>query len=494
MADLKKELGLTDVYVVCTGAMFSAGFFLLPGLATEKAGPSVVLAYFLAGVIMLPSLLSMAELSTAMPRASGSYFFIDRTTGPLMSTIGGIGTWLALVFESAFALIGIGAYSNLFFDVSITPVAIALTLAFGALNLFGAKETTGLQRFLVFGLIAVMAFFLTEGLVSLTSQGNELIDRQRFTPLFTEGAYGLLHATAFVFVAYAGVTKAASVSEEVIDPDRSIPRGMLFALATATVIYVVGVFILVSTLDSDSLRGDLTPVASSAEQFMTWLPGEWGLYIVVAAAIAAFASTGNAGILAASRYPLAMAKDKLIPEFFGRMSKSKTPTVAIIATVLIMVFFELILSPGGVAEFASATQLLIFSLINLAVIIMRESGIEEYRPGFKSPLYPWMQIFGALGSLILVGLLGWTPLISALALICFGLFWYFYYVKSRVERRGAMYHVFSKIGEERYEPLSDELREINEEKEEGQSEEKSVKEEEEKRENEKGEKDKEDKG
>lgn len=457
-----------DVYVVCTGAMFSAGFFLLPGIAAESTGPSVVLAYFLAALIMLPSLLSMAELSTAMPKASGSYFFIDRTTGPLMSTIGGLGTWLALIFESAFALIGIGAYVNLFFDVSITPVAIALTIGFGLLNIVGAKETTGLQKALVFAMIVVMAFFLAEGFTYLITENNSVIDTGRFTPFFTDGPYGLLHTTALVFVAYAGVTKAASISEEVLQPDKNIPRGMILALVTAGVIYVAGVFLLVTIMDADNLQGDITPVASAAEKFMNWLPGKWGVYVVAGAAIAAFASTGNAGILAASRYPLAMANDKLIPAFLGRMNKAKTPVAAIIATVIVMVIFELILTPGSVAEFASATQLLIFFLINLAVIIMRESGIEEYQPGFKSPWYPWLHIFGAVASLVLVGLLGWVPLVSSLGLAGFGLFWYFKYARKRVKRRGAIYHFFHRIGKQRYEPLIEELKEINEEKKKGE--------------------------
>ncbi|MEM7801858.1 MAG: amino acid permease, partial [Chloroflexota bacterium] len=68
---LKKSLGLFDVYAICTGAMFSSGFFLLPGLAAAQTGPSVAIAYLIAGVLMLPAMFSMAELATAMPRAGG---------------------------------------------------------------------------------------------------------------------------------------------------------------------------------------------------------------------------------------------------------------------------------------------------------------------------------------------------------------------------------------------------------------------------------------
>ncbi|MEX2573063.1 MAG: amino acid permease, partial [Balneolaceae bacterium] len=107
---LRKELNLFDVYAISTGAMFSSGFFLLPGLASAEAGPAVVLAYFIGGIMVLPAMLSASELATAMPRAGGPYYFLDRSLGPMIGTVGGLGTWFALIFKSAFALIGMGAY------------------------------------------------------------------------------------------------------------------------------------------------------------------------------------------------------------------------------------------------------------------------------------------------------------------------------------------------------------------------------------------------
>ncbi|MDP6125791.1 MAG: amino acid permease, partial [Candidatus Latescibacteria bacterium] len=110
---LKKELGLLDVYAIATGATLSAGFFLLPGLAAAQAGPAIVLSYMIAAIPLVPAMFSIIELATAMPRAGGVYYFLDRTLGPLVGTIGGIGTWLALVLKVAFALVGMGAYLSL---------------------------------------------------------------------------------------------------------------------------------------------------------------------------------------------------------------------------------------------------------------------------------------------------------------------------------------------------------------------------------------------
>ena len=97
---LKKNLTLFDVYAGSTGAMFSSGFFLLPGIAASYTGDSVYLAYLLAGFLIIPAMLCMAELSTAMPKAGGTYYFLDRALGPLFGTIGGLGSWIAVVNPS----------------------------------------------------------------------------------------------------------------------------------------------------------------------------------------------------------------------------------------------------------------------------------------------------------------------------------------------------------------------------------------------------------
>ena len=136
---LRKQLALFDIFVISAGAMISSGFFLLPGLAAAQTGSSFVLAYFLSALLILTAMLSQAELATAMPKAGGTYYYLDRTVGPRVGTIGGIGTWLALVLKSGFALIGMGAYLALVIEIPMVPIAVAAALAFGVLNLVGAK-------------------------------------------------------------------------------------------------------------------------------------------------------------------------------------------------------------------------------------------------------------------------------------------------------------------------------------------------------------------
>ena len=469
---LSKSLRLFDVYAISTGAMFSSGFFLLPGLATAQAGPSAVLAYLLAGVLVLPAMFSQAELATAMPKAGGTYYFLDRSLGPLAGTVGGIGTWLSLIFKSAFALIGMGAYLMLFFDVPIKPIAVGFTIAFTALNIFGAKETSGLQRFFVTILVAVLAFFVAQGLVEVFSPDGAAQRQGQFRPFAPFGLGGLISTIGLVFVSYAGLTKVASVAEEVENPDRNIPLGMFLSLATATVIYVVGVYIMVAMLEPTELRADLTPVATAGEAFFDWLPWEafgqpLGVLLIVIAAIAAFASTGNAGILSASRYPLAMARDGLVARAFDRLGRFGTPTWGILATAALMVAIILFFDVAAVAKLASAFNLLIFGLLNVAVIVMRESRIPSYAPGYRSPLYPWMQIAGLLTAVFLIVEIGVLTLSLTLGVIAASVVWYFYYARGNpeVEREGAIYHLFERLGQHRYEGLEEELHGILEDKE-----------------------------
>jgi amino acid transporter/mannitol/fructose-specific phosphotransferase system IIA component (Ntr-type) len=444
--------------------MFSSGFFLLPGIAAAETGPSVILAYLVAGLLILPSMYSMAELSTAMPKAGGTYYFLDRSLGPLAGTVGGLGTWLALVFKSAFALIGMGAYLAIYADVPIKPLAAALAVAFGVLNVVGAKESSWLQRVLVTVLVAVLVFYGAQGVLSVWGgQSAGTGAAGEFSPFFTEGARGFLATIGIVFVSYAGLTKVASVAEEVQNPDRNIPLGMGLSLLTATSIYVLGVAIMVAILPAAELHADLTPVYTSGEVFFDWLPYSLGPVLIVVAAIAAFASTGNAGILSASRYPLAMARDRLLPESFAAIGRFNTPTRSIVVTVVLMLMVIFVLDEEGVAKLASAFQLLIFALLNFAVIVMRESQIPSYAPGYRSPLYPWMQVAGIVIPGFLIAEMGTLAIVFTGVVVLFGIGWYFYYART-VPREGAIFHLFARLGKQRYDGLDRELQTILEEK------------------------------
>ena len=463
---LKKTLGLADVYAISTGAMFSSGFFLLPGIAAIQSGPSVALAYLLAGVLIMPAMFSVAELATAMPRAGGAYYFLDRSMGPLMGTIGGLGTWLALVLKTAFALLGMGAYLMLFVDVPIKPIAVGLTALFALLNIVGAKETSGLQRVLVASLVMILGAWVVQGLGYMFGQDAGAMLEARLSGQFLEnGVDGLFATVGIVFVSYAGLTKVASVAEEVRDPDRNIPLGMMLSLATATAIYVIGVGLMTLVLEPSAFHASYTPVADAGEVIITWIPTNIGLWLIVIAATAAFASTGNAGILSSSRYPMAMARDNLVPSQLGGLSKRfGTPVLSVLLTSAMIILLIVAFDIAAVAKLASAFQLMLFGLICLALIVMRESRIDYYQPGYRSPFYPWMQIAGMLIPIWLIVQMGWLAILFTAGVVAGCIGWYLAYANKRTVRHGAVYHVFERLGRQVYRGLDDELRDIVAEK------------------------------
>ncbi|MFQ5628651.1 MAG: amino acid permease [bacterium] len=450
---LKKELSLLNIYAIATGATLSSGFFLLPGIAAAQAGPAVVVAYIIAAVHLIPAVFSMAELSTAMPRAGGIYYFLDRSLGPLFGSIGGLGTWLVLILKTAFALIGMGAYVGLFFPQHPTiPLAISFAILFGIINLFGAKKTSGFQIFLIAGIILILVWFTGSGLLN--------INFQHFTGFFDKGFDAIYGTAGMVYISYVGITNIASVSEEVKNPEKNLPRGMLLALITAIVLYAVCITVMFGVLPLEDFFHDLTPVATAAKA----LAGKWGAMLLTFAAILAFFSVTNAAILSASRYPLAMSRDHLAPGFFGTLSKHGTPQNAIYITVALIVLCLLAFDPVKIAKLASGFQLLLFALSCLAVIIMRESKIDSYDPGYRSPLYPWMQIFGIIAPFFLIAEMGWYTALFTMGLIILGTVLFFKYAKDKVIRDGAIYHIFERLGKHRFEGLDRELRGILKEK------------------------------
>lgn len=465
---LKKELGLFDVFAISTGAMFSSGFFLLPGLAFAKTGASVVLAYMVAAVLILPAMFSKAELSTALPRAGGTYYFLDRSLGPLAGAVGGLGTYFALTLKTAFALFGIGAYAALFMDLPIKPVAVALALVFVVINVFGAKETTTLQRWLVITLLAIMALFFIQGVAHLFKAAPEAAPGAAASsaaqPFFASGVAGFLSTIGFVFVSYAGLTKVASVAEEVKNPDRNIPLGMMLSLGVTSLVYAVGVLMIVAFVDAAALSSDLTPVASATAVVGAWLPGDLAVMLIVVAALAAFASTGNAGLLSASRYPFAMARDRLLPDRLATLGRYHTPSLSIMTTGALMIGFILLLNAESLAKLASAFTLFIFMLVNFSVIVMRESKIPSYDPGYRSPFYPWMQIFGILSGAVLIFAMGPSAFVFILSVVVACAAWYVFYAASRVRRHGAIYHWFARLGQQQTTHLDSEFRGILKEK------------------------------
>ncbi|WP_138006554.1 amino acid permease [Halalkalirubrum salinum] len=426
---LERDLGLPAVTAISIGAMVGSGIFILPGLAMKMAGPAVVFAYFLAGVLVLPAALSKSEMATAMPEAGGTYLYIERAMGPLFGTIAGVGTWFSLTFKGALALVGGAPYLVLLFDLPVTPVALAVAALLIVLNIVGAKQTGRMQIAIVAVMLAVMIWFIVVGAPS--------VEGARFEGFFGSGYEGILGATGFVFVSYAGVTKIASVAEEVENPDRNLPLGILGSLIITAGIYVAIVTVMVGVADEAALTNTDTPMQVAASAALPTV----GVAAVVVAALLALISTANAGILSSSRYPFAMSRDGLAPGIFERVSdRFETPVNAITITGGVLLLLIAFVPIDDIAKLASAFKILVFILINVALIAFRQGSIEAYNPSFTSPLYPVPQLVGIVGGFVLLRYIGFVPLVGAVVIIAGSMAWYYAFVYRRggVAREGAM--------------------------------------------------------
>jgi basic amino acid/polyamine antiporter, APA family len=448
---LKKSLNGLDVFCIASGAMISSGIFILPGIAFEAIGPAVFLAYMLAGILALMGALAIIELSTAMPRSGGDYYYIERSLGPLAGTISGCLSWFALSLKTAFALFGLAEVVHITLGMNVTLCGILATIFFVIINIIGTKAAAVFEVIMVMGLMLLLGLFIFGG-ASHISVSN-------FEPFFNEGTskMTIFAVAGMVFISFGGLLKVSSISEEVKKPRRNIPIGMLTSIVVVTILYVLVMIVIVGVLPADQLKSSLTPLADAAKMHY----GDLGYYLITAGALLAFITTANAGILAASRYPLALSRDELMPKILSRVSrKSQTPVVSICFTgcfIILALQLELLV----LVKIASTVILLSYVLTNLAVIILRESQIQNYRPSFKMPIYPWLPFANVMIFIFIIIKMGFDAVEVSLGVIAVALLMYLFFGR-KVGRESALMHLIGRITNKRLDThgLENELSDI----------------------------------
>lgn len=432
---ITRQLGFLDVFSITSGAMISSGLFILPGIAYAYSGPALVFSYLIAGLLTVSGMLSTVEIVTAMPMAGGNYFFITRTMGPAIGTVAGLLSWFSLALKSSFALAGLSIFLVLVVDWNYQVAAAVICTAFIGVNIIGSRETGKLQIFLVAFLLVLMLVYIGWG--SAHVQGGNIL------PFVPHGWLPVFSTAGLIFISYGGLMQVASVAEEIRDPGRVIPRAMITAFVVILLFYVLMIFITTGVLAPDELSGSLTPITTGASAFM----GRTGMAAMSIAAILAFVSTANAGIMTASRYLFSLSRDNLLPAFFGVMNERfQTPHRAVIATGIVIVA-TLFLRLEILAEAASTVLILAYLLSSLSLIILRESRIFNYQPVFRAPWYPVLPVAGIAGYILLLIGVGWDAAIIAAGLIAGGLLFYWIYGKVRSEREYALLHLVERISD-----------------------------------------------
>lgn len=433
---MKKGLGFLDVFCIAAGAMISSGIFVLPGLAFSQIGPAMILSYFIAGMLALIGVFSVIELATAMPKAGGDYYFLTRSLGPLIGTVSGLLSWFALSLKTAFAVFGLAEVVYLLSGEAIPLFATAAptTLFFVILNIKGTEAAARFEVVLVLALLSLMGLYFALGAPNLQAS--------HFTPFITEGGgfSAILSTAGFVFVSFGGLLKTATIAEEVRNPRRNIPAGFIAATLAITLLYTLLLVVTVGVLPGDDLRGSFTPIADTARL----LAGTTGYVAITAAAVLAFITTANAGIMSASRYPLALGRDKLLPPVAAKVNKDGVPTFAIVLTGAI-ILASLLLDIEKLVKAASSVVISSYILSALAVVVMRRSKLTNYRPTFRVPLYPGLPIFGIVCFSLLIADMGLAAVEISLGIIIFGMLVFFFYGRKHTEMGYALLHIVEEM-------------------------------------------------
>jgi amino acid transporter/mannitol/fructose-specific phosphotransferase system IIA component (Ntr-type) len=375
----------------------------------------------------------------------------------MMGTIAGLANWLSIALKATFAAIGIGAMASAFIPDSgqwtIKIIAIIFCLIFTAANLISVKTSGTFQNILVVALLAILVAYVSKGIFH---ENFNILNFENFT---AKGTHSIFAVAGMVFISFGGLSKVVSVSEEIKNSKRNLLLGMFLSLIVVNIFYLAVVFVTIGIVDGNSLSGSLAPIELGGELIL----GQAGKVIIAIAAFLAFATTINSGLLSASRTPLAMSKDGLLPKIFSHTNKKfHTPDISLLLTFFFMFLLISFLGIEDLVKTASTMMILMFALTNLSVIIMRFSGIQSYRPTFKAPLTPWIQIVTIVIYIFLIIEMGYTPIAITAGFSLLAIIWYLVYVQRKIDRESAIVYLVKRIASKHIKRtgLEDELKQI----------------------------------
>ena len=427
---LKRTTGLAGVVIISLSAMLP-GIFVTPTFAAEIMGPGIWLAYLLAASVVLPGALSKSELSSGMPSSGGSYVYLERTYGPLIGTISGLGLWASFLLKSAFALIGFSAYLiavTTYFDVEISIMVLSMSalVLITVVNIFGVSKVKAIQAPIVMATVGLLVFICLAALFV-----DDFDAKRPLTHAFDNGVWSIAEAAAFVFVAYAGVTKVAAIGGEVKNPEKNLPAGIMLSLLIATVLYTAIAYLMMAAIPGEWWMQDGKVVENPIFVFAEKVAGtEFGIFAAILSVLTMI-SMALAGILASSRFLFAMSRDNLLPQALEEVNvRFETPHWPILVTGVAMGMAILFVPLKDVVKLASGFKIMIFIMINSCVIILRRTSKEHgWDPSYKAPWYPYIHLWGIIAGGILIAFIGSKAFIGGGAAVFSGAATYYLYGK-----------------------------------------------------------------
>lgn len=408
---LKRELGLLEVTLSGVGIILGAGIYALIGKATALAGNSVWISFGIASLIAVFTGLSYAELSSMFPKASAEYEYTSNAFGKRLAFIIG---WLIILsgaIGASTVALGFGGYFKGLFDTPIIDSALILIIALSFLLFRGIKESAW------FAIISTL--IESAGLILIIFIGIPYIGKVDYFEM-PQGLTGVFQASALVFFAYTGFESIVKLSEETKNPEKTIPRGLIVAIAISIVLYVLVAISAVSVMGWEKLAASDAPFAELAFDAF----GSDAFILLSMIALFATANTVLMFMLGASRIMYGMADSYTLPSVLASVHSSRrTPWIAIGVTSVLSILFVFAGDIAFVANVVNFTLFVTFFVINAAVILLRYKEPQMKRP-FRVPLtigkFPVLALFGILFCLFMLLQLEWKVLLVGSALVALG--------------------------------------------------------------------------
>jgi len=372
------------------GGAIEASVFVMLGYAAGLAGTALVAALIICGVINFFTMLSYAELGSAIPKAGGEYTFAKAAYGGFVSFLTGWFEWISNMFYAALSSVGFAYIISYLIPLNVPLTAVITIIVFTAINIRGVEEVGKSQVLMVGTLLAILIAFILSGLVIPKAEPFQISS--------PGGALGIVQATAYIFVAYLGAEAIAVAQAEIKNPSKTIPRAILLSAVVLLVIYPLIVYAMFRIVPPEVVSGQSSPLIYVAQVSM----GDLGkVALVIAGTIAALSSV-NTSIMAQSRVAYALSRDGYFPKALLRIHhRFSTPHVAVVVGSI----FTAVLAATGVINFVGyATDfgfIIGFALVNLSLIKLRREKPILDRP-FKVPFYPFTPIAGIVTSLFLL--------------------------------------------------------------------------------------------
>lgn len=435
---LLRCLSAFDLTFLGIGAIVGAGIFVVTGVvAATETGPAIVLSYIIAGLACLFSALSYAELATAVGGCGSAYGYAYVGFGEVIAWI--VGWDLLLEYSISIAAVAVG-WSSYVNDILLSlkihvplrllqgPVgggfinlfAFAIVLVLGALLMAGVKSSTRINNMIVGIKLAVILLFI---IIASTH-----VDRHHWVPFMPFGWAGVAKGASLIFFAYIGFDAVSTTAEEVVNPQRDLPIGIIASLFIATILYIIVSGLLTGIVPYQTLN-----VASPISEALLIIGYKVAAGLVGVGAIAGLTTVMLVLFYGLSRIFFAMARDGLLPRYFAVLHhKTKTPARIIVICAWLMASIAAFVPIGTLAELVNVGTLVAFTLVCGGVLILHYTNPSLPRP-FKTPCMPYVPILGILSCCYLIVHLPWLTIARFIVWFIVGMVIYFLFGRHHSE-------------------------------------------------------------